>query len=70
MGNKKINYFDIFLGIILNILVVIAAILIYNAYIVSPKLNSNSLYNDNIFSPTESAEKGINSTTSDSFDVR
>lgn len=64
MGNKKINYFDIFLGIILNILVVIAAILIYNAYIIKPKLEQNARYNDSV---SLSTEEEINGATSSPY---
>lgn len=42
---KEINYLGIILGIILNVLVIITSILIYNAYIVSPKIKSNIQYN-------------------------
>lgn len=46
MENKrKINYLGIILGIILNVLVIITSILIYNAYIVNPKIKSNLQYN-------------------------
>ena len=43
--NNKINYKDLTLVIILNILVIIASILIYNAYVVSPKINTNNQNN-------------------------
>jgi len=38
MSKIKINYFQLFLGILLNILTVIVFLLIYHAYIVAPKI--------------------------------
>jgi len=40
---KKINYRSLFLGIALNILVIIVFILLYHAYFVAPKLDANTV---------------------------
>lgn len=59
-NKKKTNYLGIVLGIILNILVIITAIMIYNAYIINPKIKSNIQYNI----PSVNTINNINGTSS------
>jgi hypothetical protein len=45
-GWIKVSYFQLALGIILNILTIVVFILLYHAYIVEPQLKSNSFQID------------------------
>jgi len=44
----KINIKHLIMGIILNILVIIASIMIYHAYVVKPSISSDVNYNADI----------------------